>query len=109
MNYKEQRKALSLLIDLRRELNLMNSHNETNQQIIKLLNDGIFKLSKEKCQGLAFDNLVHDLVQRISLKIASGDVSFNTETRKAWSAIVNMKKGSSDNALAYTFLNLFHR
>ncbi|CAJ1194542.1 hypothetical protein CPR19092_LGOLGGFK_01675 [Companilactobacillus paralimentarius] len=109
MNYKEQRKALSLLIDFRRELNLMNNHNETNQQIVEALNDGIFKLSKEKCQGLAFDNLVHDLVQRISLKIANGDVSFNAETRKVWSAIVNMKKGPSDNSLAYTLLNLFHR
>ncbi|KRK92183.1 hypothetical protein FC88_GL000900 [Companilactobacillus futsaii JCM 17355] len=53
--------------------------------------------------------MVHDLVQQISLKIANGNVSFNTETRKAWSTIVNMKKGPSDNSLAYTLLNLFHR
>ncbi len=98
---------LKLLIEFQQDL-LLNINNETNQQIVELLNDGIFKLSKEKCQGLVFDNLVHDLVQQISLKIANGNVSFNTETRKAWSAIVNMKKGPSDNSLAYTLLNLFH-
>lgn len=108
MKYNQQQKMLKLLIEFQQDL-LLNSNNETNQQIVELLNDGIFKLSKEKCQGLTFDNLVHDLVQQISLKIANGNVSFNTETRKAWSAIVNMKKGPSDNSLAYTLLNLFHR
>lgn len=108
MKYNQQQKMLKLLIELQQDL-LLNSNNETNQQIVELLNEGIFKLSKEKCQGLAFDNLVHDLVQQISLKIANGNVSFNTEMRKAWSAIVNMKKGPSDNSLAYTLLNLFHR
>ena len=108
MRYNQQQKILKLLIEFQQDL-LLNSNNETNQQIIELLNDGIFKLSREKCQGLAFDNLVHDLVQQISLKIANGNVSFNTETRKAWSTIVNMKKGPSDNSLAYTLLNLFHR
>ena len=108
MKYNQQQKMLKLLIEFQQDL-LLNINNETSQQIIKLLNDGIFKLSKEKCQGLAFDNLVHDLVQQISLKIANGNVSFNTETRKNWSAIVNMKKGPSDNSLAYTLLNLFHR
>ena len=108
MKYNQQQKMLKLLIEFQQDL-LLNSNNETNQQIVELLNDGIFKLSKEKCQGLTFDNLVHDLVQQISLKIANGNVSFNTETRKNWSAIVNMKKGPSDNSLAYTLLNLFHR
>ncbi|ATO47321.1 hypothetical protein [Companilactobacillus farciminis] len=108
MKYNQQQKMLKLLIEFQQDL-LLNINNETNQQIIKLLNDGIFKLSREKCQGLVFDNLVHDLVQQISLKIANGNVSFNTETRKNWSAIVNMKKGPSDNSLAYTLLNLFHR
>lgn len=108
MKYNQQQKMLKLLIEFQQDL-LLNSNNETNQQIVELLNDGIFKLSKEKCQGLTFDNLVHDLVQQISLKIANGSVSFNTETRKAWSAIINMKKGPSDNSLAYTLLNLFHR
>ncbi|MCV3763159.1 hypothetical protein OF389_09575 [Companilactobacillus farciminis] len=108
MKYNQQQKMLKLLIEFRQNL-LLNSNNETNQQIVELLNNGILKLSKEKCQGLAFDNLVHDLVQQISLKIANGNVSFNTETRKAWSAIINMKKGPSDNSLAYTLLNLFHR
>lgn len=108
MKYNQQQKMLKLLIELQQDL-LLNSNNETNQQIVELLNEGIFKLSKEKCQGLAFDNLVHDLVQQISLKIANGNVSFNTETRKNWSAIINMKKGPSDNSLAYTLLNLFHR
>ncbi|QCX25659.1 hypothetical protein [Companilactobacillus futsaii] len=107
MKYNQQQKMLKLLIEFQQDL-LLNINNETNQQIVELLNDGIFKLSKEKCQGLVFDNLVHDLVQQISLKIANGNVSFNTETRKAWSAIVNMKKGPSDNSLAYTLLNLFH-
>ena len=108
MKYNQQQKMLKLLIEFQQDL-LLNINNETNQQIVELLNDGIFKLSKEKCQGLVFDNLVHDLVQQISLKIANGNVSFNTETRKAWSTIVNMKKGPSDNSLAYTLLNLFHR
>lgn len=108
MRYNQQQKMLKLLIEFQQDL-LLNINNETNQQIVELLNDGIFKLSKEKCQGLAFDNLVHDLVQQISLKIANGNVSFDTETRKTWSAIVNMKKGPSDNSLAYTLLNLFHR
>lgn len=108
MKYNQQQKMLKLLIEFQQDL-LLNINNETSQQIIKLLNDGIFKLSKEKCQGLAFDNLVHDLIQQISLKIVNGNVSFNTETRKAWSAIINMKKGPSDNSLAYALLNLFHR